>query len=345
MDAAAANPSGPFVRKQSTLKCLSPKPGYRYAGTADAVLQNLWMLEREGPEFVLILSADHAYKMDYTQLLRSHADSGAHLTVAAVEYPKRMATGFGVLEVNSEGEVLAFKEKPDDPKPLPGNPNMALVSMGIYVFETRALVRAVIEDTWKVRSEHDFGRDIIPASIGSLRVHAYNFTAESHSRGGYWRDIGTIDDYYRSQMELLLMDPPFDPYNDALCPTYAFGESNSAAASLVKRYDRNSAVDSVISNHSMIYGARIAQSVISRDVHVGSSADIESSVLLPGVRIGRGARIRRAVIDEDAVIPDGSEIGYSAETDRQQFQVSCGGVVVVPREIDLTACNCVGAAF
>ena len=331
IELAAKSPNAPFCQERGGSPiCLTPKEGRTYRGTADAVLQNISVLEREKPEFVLILSADHIYKMDYAQLVRRHVDSGADLTVAAVEYPRKMAGGFGVLKVNSASEVMTFEEKPDDPTPLPRNPNIALVSMGIYVFNTRALVKAVIEDACRTSSHHDFGRNVIPDSIGSLRVYAYDFTAAAHNTARYWRDVGTIDNYYRCQMELLLLNSPFDPYNDALWPTYAFGEINHVRSPLAALCKGNSGVDSIVSSQSTIFGARIVRSIISRGVHVEASAEVKNSVLLPGVRVGRGARICRAVIDENAEIPDGARIGYDPETDRRQFYVSHGGVVVVP---------------
>jgi glucose-1-phosphate adenylyltransferase len=233
--------------------------------------------------------------------------------------------------------VIAFEEKPDDPKPLPKNPNSALVSMGIYVFNTRALVKAVTEDAWRTRSNHDFARDIIPDPIGSMRVCAYDFSATAQSTASYWRDVGTIDNYYRSQMELLLVNSLFDPYNDALWPTYAFGELTHVNSPLAEVCDASSALDSVVSRHSVISGAHIVQSVISPGVRVEASAEIKSSVLLPGVRVGRGARIRSAVIDENTEIPEGAQIGYDLETDRRHFQVTRCGVVVVPSESCIAA--------
>jgi glucose-1-phosphate adenylyltransferase len=226
--------------KQKTFRCLTPKPGKLYNSTADAILQNLWVLEQEGPQFVLVLSASHIQKMDYIDLLRSHADSGAHLTM--------------------------------------------MPAAAIYVFNTGALVRSVIEDGYRKKTEHDLSRNVIPALMDRVPVNTYNFAAGC-------KEIGTIDDYYRAQMELLPMHSAFD-------------------------------------------------SIISPDAQVDPAAHIESSIVLPGVRIGRGARIRRAIIDEFAVIPDGAEIGYSSELDRQQFQVSGAGIVVVPRQIGVTACNC-----
>ena len=344
IEAAAANPYGPFCRKQSpSLVCLPPEPGRTYVGTADAVLQNISLLEREAPAFVLILAADHVYKMDYTQLLRSHADSGAELTVAAVEYPKAMASGFGVLQAGPENEVLTFEEKPRDPKPLRTNSNLALVNMGIYVFNTGALIRAVVEDGWRRNSDHDFGKSVIPASIGTLHTCVYNFTSAARATPGYWRDVGTIESYYQSQMELLLMNSPLDPYNDALSPTYAFGECN-ASSPLGGWCERNSALDSIVSREATILGARIVRSVISQGVHIEAPAEIESSILLSGVRVGRGARIRRAVIDENAEIPENAEIGYGSEGNQRLFRVSRGGVVVVPGESS-PAFQCARIAF
>jgi glucose-1-phosphate adenylyltransferase len=331
IEKAASNPDSSFSHERGgSLACLSPNQSSGYRGTADAVFQNMAIIERERPEFVLVLAADHIYKMDYTQLLRRHADSGADLTMAAVEYPRSTAGSLGVLAMNSRNEVIAFEEKPDDPKPMLKNPGSVLVSMGVYVFSTSALIKMVTEDAWRRSSNHDFGSNIIPDAIGRLRVCAYNFTAEAHGTARYWRDVGTIDNYYRSQMELLQVNSPFDPYNDALWPTYAFGESNVLNSALTEVWGPNSTLDSVVSRRSAIFDARVARSVISKAVRVETSAEIESSVLLPGVRVGRGARIRRAVIDEYIEIPDGTEIGYDLDMDRQRFHVSRGGIVVIP---------------
>jgi glucose-1-phosphate adenylyltransferase len=347
VEAVASKPDSPFCDGRGSLMCLHPKPGSTYGGTADAMFQNLSTINQEKPEFVLILASDQIYQMDYTNLLRRHADSGADVTVAAVEYPRKLSGGFGVLQVNARGEVIAFEEKPQNPKPMPTNPNTALVSMGIYVFNTRALIKAVTEDARRTRSNHDFGANVIPDSIGSLRVSAYDFTTAPNSMPRYWRDVGTLDTYYRSQMELLVVNSPFDPYNDALWPEYAFGEL-CPSSSLAELIDRHSAADSVVSRSSTISGARIVRSVISRGVHVEPSAEIESSVLLPGVRVGRGARIQQAVIDENVQIPEGTTIGYDREADRHRFRVSAGGVVIVsgetvmPREEPLRLANSSG---
>jgi len=333
IEQAANNPDSSFSPERGgSLTCLSPNQSSGYRGTADAVFQNMSIIERERPEFVLILAADHIYKMDYTRLLRHHADSGADLTMAAVEYPRSTAGSLGVLAVNSRNEVIGFEEKPEDPKPLPKNPGSVLVSMGIYVFSTRALIKMVTEDAWRRSSNHDFGSNVIPDAIGRLRVCAYDFTAAAHSTARYWRDVGTIDNYYRSQMELLQVNSPFDPYNDALWPTFSFGESSVVNSPLTEVWGPNSTLDSVVSRRSAIFDARIVRSVISKAVRVETSAEIESSVLLPGVRVGRGARIRRAVIDENAEIPEGAEIGYDLDTDRRRFQVSRTGIVVVPAD-------------
>jgi glucose-1-phosphate adenylyltransferase len=199
--------------------------------------------------------------------------------------------------------------------------------MGIYVFSTRVLINALMEDSFRTSSCHDFGKDIIPRSISRFRVCAYDFTSARESTT-YWRDVGTIDSYYRSQMELLLLDSHFDPYKDARWPTYAFGGQDSGMPSLASMH-RNSAVDSVVSAHSIISDARICQSVISPGVLVEAAAEVQGAVLLPGVRVGKGARIRRAVIDENAEIPEGAEIGYDLDADRRRYCVTPGGVVVV----------------
>jgi glucose-1-phosphate adenylyltransferase len=267
--------------------------------------------------------------MDYTKLLRWHAESGADITVAATPHPPTAAP-LGLVEVNGENGVTAAGGRNELRRRAGKSPRTLLASTGIYVFNIRALVKLVIEDAFRTRSSHDFTRDVIPASIASHRVSAYNL-ASADGLPCYWRDVGTIDAYHRSHMELLLVDSAFDPYNDALWPMYAFGNPH-AGISCLKQWSSSWSRDSVVSCGSAISGARLVQSVIGPAAYIHETAEVHSSVLLPGVHVGRGARIRRAVIEQGTRIPEGMEIGYDRELDNRRFRVTEGGVVMVTAE-------------
>ena len=335
IELTGTSPNGPFSPAQGgSLRCLSPKQGGTCRGSADMIFQNLPILQQERPDVVLLLKADHIYKMDYRKLLRFHAESRADITVAAMDSPRNRTNRSRILQVNSRNDVIRPGENLEHPDVPERGSCRTLASMGIYVFNTAALIKAVVEDRCRINSSHDFARDIIPNSIDSLRVCAYNFSAAAKSMR-YWRDIGSIDRYYHSQMELLMVNSPFDPYNDALWPTYAFGGHDHVNSPLTE-LDMNSALDSAVSRQASLSGACVVQSVISAGVHVGASSEIRSSILLPGVRVGRGARIRKAIIDENAEIPEGSEIGHDPDADRRRFRVTRDGVVIVPANPALT---------
>lgn len=304
-----------------------------YRGTADAIYQNLYLLEREECELVLILAGDHVYKMDYSRMLRAHLDSGAEITVAAIEVPLREAQRFGVLQVNEEGWIVDFQEKPRDPKPLPSRPDHALISMGIYLFRRDVLVRELLpavglENAW------DFGHDLFPRLVGSRRVLAYRFIDENRREPAYWRDIGTLDAYYEASRDLVQVRPrlnlydrnwPIRTYQPQLPPTKTvFAEAGEGAR-------RGEVLDFLVSHGCIVSGGSVRRSILSPGVRVNSYAVVEDSVLLNHVEVGRHCRIRRAIIDKGCRILPGTTIGYDLEADRRRFTVTPEGVVVIPR--------------
>lgn len=300
-----------------------------YAGTADAVFQNLELLEEERPQRVLIVSGDHIYRMDYEPLLQYHAQRGADLTIACTEAPCADATRMGVIEVDDQAHVQAFSEKPAHPMAIPSQPGRALVNMGIYVFETETLVRAIIADA-KHESAHDFGRDIIPMLVGKQRgVVAFDIVALSPRERHYWQDVGTLDSYFDAHMELLLPQPPFDLF-DASWPIRTHAEQHPPA--LMRNAGEREArvVNSIVSPGCIVSGSSVVRSVLSPKVLVEAGAVVEESILMPGVRVGPGAHVRRAIVDENVVIPPAVEIGCDHHADRRRFVVTPNGVALVP---------------
>jgi glucose-1-phosphate adenylyltransferase len=306
-----------------------------YRGTADAVYQNIYTLQHLKPDHVLILSGDHLYKMDYNELINFHIEKGADLTVATVEQPKEMSIHFGVMEVDDEGRVLGFEEKPSHPKTIPGDPDRILASMGIYVFNTEIMVRRLIEDA-KEESEHDFGKNIIPNMVMKKdRVYAYRFRQKGTNLPGYWRDIGTIEAYFEAHQDLLQENPPLDLY-DPQWPILTYEENVPPARILPSKIHEGIPggyiINSIISNGCIIKGKRIENSVLSPRVVVESGSEIEDSIILEGVKVGRNVRMRRTIVDKRAIIPDGLEVGFNLEMDRRLFNVSRTGIVVIHRE-------------
>jgi len=293
-------------RGSSRLQCLEPSSGKRYRGTADAVFHNLSILDADRPEFVLILSGDHIYDMDYRCLVGRHADTRADLTIATVECPVEAASHFGVVEVTSGFKVAGFQEKPANPRPLPGRPSTALVNMGVYVFKTDVLAQALHEycDTGR---GYDFGHDIIPSLIQSGRVFAYDFRDENHGKPRYWRDIGTLDSYYQASMDLVQPHPPFNPY--------------------IKDASRSRPLAPI--TVSLAGKAHVARSVLSPGVRIEQGAFVEDCVLMPGVHVGKNASLLRAVVDEGVTIPAGFRAGFDARQDGARYIVTETGVVVV----------------
>jgi glucose-1-phosphate adenylyltransferase len=296
-----------------------------YLGTADAVYQNLYSILRENPRHLIVLSGDHVYKMDYAKMLRFHRDHGAGATLAAIEVPSQDADRFGVLQVDGQDRLTGFLEKPKDLPP----GTQVLASLGIYIFDMDVLVPALEKDA-RQDSNHDFGKDILPDLISSVPVFAYRFYDENKKEAKYWRDIGTIDAYYDANMDLCHVNPDFNLY-DPEWPLRTYQVQAPPAKFVFADEGRRcgQALDSVISAGCIISGSRVAGSVLCPNVRVHSFCDIDQSILMPGVRVGRHARIRRAIVDRDVFVPRGALIGYNDEEDRRRHTVSDSGIVVV----------------
>jgi len=307
-----------------------------YKGTADAVYQNLDIIRNIGAEYVLILAGDHIYKMDYGQMLACHVKNKADMTVACINVPIEDAKGFGVIGVDESDRVIDFKEKPKDPNPLPDNPNQAFASMGIYVFNAAFLYEQLIRDADDSKSEHDFGKNIIPQMINKYRVFAHRFTDSCIDRDNqnyYWRDVGTIDAYWEANLEMTKVIPELNLY-DADWPIWTYQEQLPPAKFVFNNDQRRGmATDSLISGGCIISGASITQSVIFSNVHVHSYSMIQDSVIMPNVEIARHVKLNRVVVDTDARIPEGVEIGFDVELDRKRFYVSEEGITLVTAEM------------
>jgi glucose-1-phosphate adenylyltransferase len=306
-----------------------------YRGTADSIYQNLKLLDEERPKHVLILSGDHVYKMDYLAMLDFHLSKGADLTVAAVPAPRREASAFGILHVDDDNQVINFLEKPPDPPGMPGNPDMSLVSMGVYIFAAEPLVRELIADAKNKESKHDFGQNIIPRMVGKKKVYAFNFMEKGTGNPGYWRDIGQLDAYFQAHLDLLGESPVFGlgsrdwPVRSHLTltpPTRYMGHKKPVEVT-----------NSLISSGCELHEARVHQAVLSPGVRLGKGVDIEDAVIWHNVRVGIGAKIRRAIIEDGVMIPPRFKIGYDREADASRFPVTEGGVVVVPNNVILEA--------
>jgi glucose-1-phosphate adenylyltransferase len=300
-----------------------------YQGTADAVYQNLYSIIRESPRYVVVLAGDHVYKMDYQKMLRFHQDMAAEVTLAAIEVPIEDGKRFGIVAVDETERVTGFLEKPQDPPAMPGQPNLTLASMGIYVFDSAVLVKALEEDAAKPASHHDFGKDIIPALIGHGRTYAYPFYDENKKSAKYWRDIGTIDAYYEAQMDLCQVNPEFNMYDPEWPLRTYMPQAPPAKFVFAEDWRRGEAQDSLISQGCIVSGSEIRGSILCPNVRVHSFCTVEDSILMPGVRVGRHARIRKAIIDRDVDIPRGALVGFNPEEDRRRHTVSEDGVVVV----------------
>jgi glucose-1-phosphate adenylyltransferase len=305
-----------------------------YQGTADAVYQNLYSIVQENPLHVIVLSGDHVYKMDYAKMLRYHKERGAAVTLAAIEVPIQEAYRFGVLSVDDQDMVTGFVEKSKNAPSIPGSPDSALGSMGIYIFDTDILLRALEADAGRP-SSHDFGKDIIPALITALPTYAYRFYDENKKASKYWRDIGTLDAFYDANMDLCGVDPEFNLY-DPEWPMRTYQPQAPPAKFVFAERGRRAgeALDSVISPGCIVSGSSVVGSVLCPNVRVHSYGVIEQCILMPGVRIGRHARIRRAIVDRDVLIPRGAVIGFNPEEDRKRHTVTDLGVVVVTEDDD-----------
>jgi len=303
-----------------------------YKGTADAVYQNIYHLEQIDAEYVLILSGDHIYKMDYGHFIRYHQSRRADLTISAIEVDLREAHRFGVIQVDETGRVCGFEEKPEHPKAIPGKRGKAFVSMGVYIFNRKTLIDILNKDA-TMETSHDFGRDIMPFMYPDHRVFVYRFGMHGGKDADYWRDIGTIDAYYRANMDLASVSPIFNLY-DKSWPIRTYEGQYPPAKTVFADEDKGragKALDSIICSGVIISGGRVERSILSPGVRVNSYAQVDSSILFHNVVVGMRAKVKKAIIDKAVRVPDGMRIGYDLEKDRQQFYVSDNGVVVIPK--------------
>lgn len=300
-----------------------------YAGTADAVYQNLDILRQRDPEYIVVLAGDHVYKMDYGLMLAYHVEQEADLTIGCIRVPIEEAKGFGVMHVDAARRVINFVEKPADPPPMPDQPDQALASMGIYIFSTAFLFEQLIKDADNPASGHDFGHDIIPSVINNSRVFAYRFRDAQSGVQAYWRDVGTVDSYWSANMELVGVDPELNLY-DREWPIWTYQAQTPPAKFIFDDDDRRGmAVDSMVSGGCIISGSEVRNSLLFSNVRVNSYTTVKDSVVLPEVNIGRHCRITKAVIDRGCHIPPNTVIGEDLDEDRKRFHVSLGGVVLV----------------
>jgi len=304
-----------------------------YRGTADAVYQNLDILDQQRPDTVLILAGDHVYKMDYGPLIALHAETGADVTVGGVQVPLEQAHEFGLMNVSADNRVVSFDEKPARPKPMPGRQDLALASMGIYVFGADLLRRLLREDAANSDSVHDFGRNVIPKAIDELRVFAYPFEDVETKAQRYWRDVGTVDAYYDSNMELIYVSPELNLYDEAW-PIWTYQRQVPGAKFVLDDQGRRgAAINSMVAGGCIISGAEVRESLLSVNVVVDECSEVYRSVVLPDVEIGRNCIVHNAIIDEGSIIPHGMEIGTSRAADEQRFHVTAEGVTLVTRDM------------
>ncbi len=307
-----------------------------YSGTANAVYQNIYSIEKARSKYVLILSGDHIYKMDYSEMLRDHIESGADLTIGCLPVDLSESRNFGVMQIDSDRRVVAFREKPADPDPMPGDPTRCLASMGIYVFNTKFLFEQLCADETNQNSSHDFGKNIIPSVLKTHQVRAFPFHDRDTNQAQYWRDVGTLEAYFEANMDLIAVQPPFNLY-DASWPIRTFHSSfpppKFVFADLKEQAPRAGfALDSLISQGCIVSGGRVERSILSPNVRINSWADVRESILLSNVTIGRHAHIRRAIIDKGVQVPEGMEIGFDLGIDRQRgFTVTESGLVVIAK--------------
>jgi glucose-1-phosphate adenylyltransferase len=304
-----------------------------YQGTADAIYQNLYLVERSEAEAVLILSADHIYRMDYEAMLTAHKENGADVTVAAMEVPLAEARAFGVMAVDGSDRITGFEEKPEQPQPIPGQPDQALASMGIYVFSSRLLLDELEADHADASSSHDFGKDILPRLIGSKKVMAYRFGGDTGrvTPDRYWRDVGTIDAYYQANMDLLKPVPPLDLYQEDW-PIRSYQMQTPPARTVPGTSGTEGIfINSIVAGGVVIAGGSVQHSILFPQAFIDDGAFVEDAILFQGVSVGACARLRRCIVDKGVEIPPREQIGYDSKRDRERFTVSEQGIVVVPK--------------
>lgn len=311
-----------------------------YLGSADALFQSLNTLHDEHPDHVYVFGADHVYRMDPSQMLAQHLDTGAGVTVAAKRAPIEQASQFGVIEKDSDTRIRAFLEKPSDPKPLAHDPSVVLASMGNYIFEASFLEEILREDQAAEDTRHDVGGNLIPMAVAMGRAHVYDF-ADNHVPGsldrdrGYWRDVGTLDAYFEAHMDLTQPEPIFNLYNHQW-PLYTIHRTSPPAKIVADMGQVANVVDSILSDGVIVSGATVRESVLSPNVRVAANATVERSILLDDVKVGPGAFVRDAIIDKNVVVPASAQIGADPDRDRERFVVSEAGVVAIGKDDEIT---------
>ncbi len=328
-----AREMGEFVEVLPPMKRVSEE---WYQGTADAVYQNIYSIGSEQPQHVLILSGDHIYKMNYGLMLKQHQDSGADVTLATIQVDPAETFRFGVVDVDADHRVNGFLEKPAQTAlRSPYNPEKVSASMGIYLFETDVLIPALLKDAEDDQSSHDFGKDILPKMVNDYRVYSYDFVDENKKEAQYWRDVGTLEAYYEANMDIVSVSPVFNLY-DSEWPIRTHQRQYPPAKFVFAEAGRTgTAVDSIVSSGCIVSGGMVKNSVLSPNVRVNSYSEIDASILFSHVNIGRHCRIRKAIIDRDVHIPEGTTIGYDTEADRQRYFLTESGITVVTRDYSL----------
>jgi len=312
-----------------------------YQGTADAVYQNFYTIRSIGKPYCLILAGDHIYKMDYAKMFDFHLENKADVTVAAIDVPVEEGSDFGIIQIDESNRIIGFQEKPANPRPMPLNPKRCLVSMGIYIFNSDIMYEKLEQDAHDKSSAHDFGRNVIPSMVKDFGVFCYVFQDENKKESKYWRDVGTIDAYWEANMDLVNVSPQFNLYDrnwpvrtlhsESPPPKFVFAQSDEEGGR------RGMALDSIVSPGCIISGGKVEGSVLSPDVRINSYSYVFESLLFNGVKIGRHCRIRRAIIDKDVNVPEGTVIGYDPEEDKRRFKyISPGGIVVIPKGAHIT---------
>jgi glucose-1-phosphate adenylyltransferase len=325
---------GEFIEVLPPMKRVSEE---WYQGTADAVYQNIYSIGSEQPQHVLILSGDHIYKMNYGLMMRQHRDSGADVTLATIQIAPHEVSRFGVVEIDSEQRVIGFQEKPKETSlRSPYNPEKVSASMGIYIFNTDVLIPALLKDAENSQSSHDFGKDILPRMVGDYRVYSFDFVDENKKEEAlYWRDVGTLEAYYEANMDIVSVSPVFNLY-DAEWPIRTHQQQYPPAKFVFAESGRTGqAHDSIVSAGCIVSGSTVKNSVLSPDVRVNSYSEIDQSILFAHVNVGRHCRIRKAILDRDVHVPEGTTIGYDREADRQRYFVTDSGITVVTRDYSL----------
>jgi glucose-1-phosphate adenylyltransferase len=308
-----------------------------YRGTADAVFQNLDIIQSSRPEYIVVLAGDHVYKMDYSLMLKDHVESGAACTVGCIEVPRAEASAFGVMAVNNLRKITSFVEKPADPPPMPGHPDRALASMGIYVFDADYLYRLLEADLANPQSSHDFGKDVIPRAVadGKALAHPFSMSCIRNPNGAppYWRDVGTIDAFWEANLDLASINPELDIY-DTEWPIWTYQRQLPPAKFTPDSHGSHGlAVNTIVSGGCIVSGSHVANSVLFSNVRIHSFCHVEDAVVLPGVTVQRNCRVRKVVIDRGCTLPEGLVVGEDPVLDAERFERTANGVCLITRDM------------